>query len=76
MISVQIKKSFVRSNSDFSLDAELIFEEGKFYILTGKSGSGKTSILRFIAGLLEADNGLISIDDQFWYHTSKGINIS
>ncbi|MTE25184.1 ATP-binding cassette domain-containing protein, partial [Microbacterium sp. ZXX196] len=37
-------------------------EEGKFYTLLGASGSGKSTILNIIAGLLDATTGDIMLD--------------
>ena len=39
-------------------------EEGKFYTLLGASGSGKSTILNLIAGLLEASSGGIFLDGK------------
>ena len=40
------------------------FEGGKIYGITGANGSGKTMLLRLIAGLIKADSGCVYIDDQ------------
>lgn len=45
-------------------DFNLSLEDGEIFALIGKSGSGKTSILRFIAGLEEATKGKISLNDN------------
>lgn len=39
-------------------------EEGKVYGLIGSNGAGKSTLLRTIAGVLEADAGLILMDGQ------------
>lgn len=39
-------------------------EEGKFYTLLGASGSGKSTILNLIAGLLEVSSGGIFLDGK------------
>ncbi|WP_163654542.1 ABC transporter ATP-binding protein [Listeria sp. PSOL-1] len=39
-------------------------EKGKFYTLLGPSGCGKTTILRLIAGFLEASSGAIYLNDN------------
>ncbi len=44
----------------FSLSAEL--EDRGFICLAGRNGSGKTSLLRAIAGLLQVDDGYVRID--------------
>lgn len=45
-------------------DVSLEVDQGKFYTLLGASGSGKTTILRLIAGLEEATSGEILINGQ------------
>jgi ABC-type sugar transport system ATPase subunit len=45
---------------DFNLDVE----EGELLVLVGGSGSGKTTILRMLAGLEEVTEGVIRIDDR------------
>ena len=42
----------------------LDFDEGKFTCLLGNSGSGKTTILRLIAGLEKLDKGKIFLDEK------------
>jgi len=49
-----------RQLGQFSLSAEL--EGSGFICLAGKNGSGKTSLLRAIAGLLKIDEGYVRID--------------
>lgn len=45
------------------LDAiNLQFEEGKIYGIIGKSGAGKTSLLKIAAGLLDASTGEVLFD--------------
>lgn len=45
-------------------DVSFEMEKGKFYTLLGPSGCGKTTILRLIAGLIEATSGKIYINDR------------
>ena len=42
---------------------DLIFEDGKSYMLLGASGCGKSTLLNMIAGILAPENGSIEIDD-------------
>ena len=46
--------------SDFSLK----LEEGSVYGLVGPNGAGKTTAIRIIAGLLQADSGVILADGK------------
>ncbi|CAN5707250.1 hypothetical protein BH10CHL1_BH10CHL1_48790 [soil metagenome] len=38
--------------------------DGEFFVLRGAEGSGKTTILHIIAGLVEADQGRVLLDQQ------------
>ena len=49
------------SNKLYS-DVNLTFESNKFYAIIGESGSGKTTILSFLAGLDVPRAGEIAID--------------
>jgi len=57
-----LKKSFGRVDVIHSVD--LSIESGEFAVFVGPSGCGKSTLLRLIAGLEEATDGSISIDNQ------------
>ena len=65
MISLSIKKELHGSNGVMNLDINLSLQNGEFVALSGVSGSGKTTILRIVAGLEEA-SGEIIVDDEIW----------
>ena len=57
---------------DFLLDAR--FETGGGLIaLFGRSGSGKTSIINIIAGLIRPEHGRVAIDDVVLVDTARGM---
>lgn len=56
----------------FSLDAGFT-SEGGVTALFGRSGSGKTSLVRIIAGLAKPDQGRLVIDDEVLVDTQKRI---
>jgi molybdate transport system ATP-binding protein len=56
----------------FSLDAGFS-SEGGVTALFGRSGSGKTSLVRIIAGLARPDRGRLLIDDKVFIDTAKRI---
>ncbi|HEN7402473.1 TPA: ABC transporter ATP-binding protein [Streptococcus agalactiae] len=59
-----VSKVFEDSNTVVLKDINFELEEGKFYTLLGASGSGKSTILNIIAGLLEASIGDIYLDGK------------
>jgi heme exporter protein A len=52
------------TNLDFAIS------RGEALVLRGANGSGKTSLLRVLAGLTIADDGAISWGDEIWKTTS------
>ncbi|QDS03968.1 ABC transporter ATP-binding protein [Campylobacter fetus] len=56
MIDISCQKSL---SDSFHLDVNFQIKKGDFVAFYGKSGSGKTTILRIIAGFLKPDNGYI-----------------
>ena len=57
-----IRKSYGRTEALAAVS--LAVEKGEFLALLGPSGCGKTTLLRIIAGLLEANGGQIVLDGQ------------
>ena len=45
-------------------DVTVTIRPGELFFLLGPSGCGKTTLLRLIAGFLEADDGTIHFDDR------------
>jgi len=65
MIKLDIKKELHGSAGKMLLEVDLKINSGEFITLSGVSGSGKTTVLRILAGLEEA-NGEIIVDDEIW----------
>jgi multiple sugar transport system ATP-binding protein len=42
-------------------DLDLVVEDGEFFVLLGRTGAGKTTTLRMIAGLEKPDSGTVTI---------------
>lgn len=76
MIEISVNKKLISSFGDMILDVELNLEEGNLVALYGKSGAGKTSLLKIIAGLLTPEKGLIKVENKVWLDTDKGLNLS
>ncbi|CFX51905.1 ABC transporter-like [Syntrophomonas zehnderi OL-4] len=47
-------------------EVSLNLNQGEFVVLIGPSGCGKSTLFNIIAGLIEPDQGSISIDGQDW----------
>ncbi|MFN4307217.1 ATP-binding cassette domain-containing protein, partial [Sulfurihydrogenibium azorense] len=75
MIVVKVKKQLMGYNGKFTLEADFTVEKGEFLTIFGKSGSGKTTILRMIAGLEKPDEGYIEFDGKVYFDSSKKINL-
>ncbi|MDG6244221.1 MAG: ABC transporter ATP-binding protein [Methanolobus sp.] len=81
-IKVDIRKRYYRRKSDkkkgidpaFMLDAS--FEtENELVVLFGRSGSGKTTTLQCIAGLLEPNGGKIAVNGKVYFDCHKRVNL-
>jgi NitT/TauT family transport system ATP-binding protein len=61
-----LKKSFQAENSLLEVLADISFSVagGEFICLVGPSGCGKSTLLRILAGLLPADQGLVTFKGQ------------
>lgn len=54
-----------KGNAVFSLEpVNLTIREGEFFSLLGPSGCGKTTLLKLVAGLIDADQGEIWLGDS------------
>lgn len=65
----------VRQRGPIPLDAELACAPGEVLALVGPSGSGKSSLLRCIAGLLTPAEGRIVCAGETWLDTARGIDV-
>lgn len=66
MVSVTVQLSLAYGGDHIFNDFRLELQSGKLICLLGKSGSGKSSLLRFIAGLLpsETAQGSVTASDR------------
>jgi len=63
----------IRHNlGSFRLDARFVADRG-LTVLFGRSGSGKTSLINVIAGLIRPDEGRVVIDGTVVVDTSRGV---
>ncbi|MCR4337186.1 MAG: ATP-binding cassette domain-containing protein [Candidatus Omnitrophica bacterium] len=75
MIKVQLKKKLVTSEGRIDLDVDLQIQRGEWVTLFGKSGVGKTSLLRMIAGLMMPDEGFVQVGEEVWFDSHQHINV-
>lgn len=75
MIEFNLKKELVGIEGKFNLDISFSIEEFSFSIIFGKSGVGKTTILRMIAGLIEPEDGYIKTTSGYWFNKKEKINL-
>jgi ABC-type Fe3+/spermidine/putrescine transport system ATPase subunit len=60
---------------DYRLDVEMMVKDEDIHVLFGRNGSGKTTILKMIAGLIEPDSGRIVIDGKVLFDSEVGIDL-
>jgi molybdate transport system ATP-binding protein len=76
MLNVAIKKQFASNGrAGFALDADFTASQG-ITVLFGASGSGKTTTLRSIAGMVTPDAGRISLGDSVYFDSATRVNLA
>lgn len=71
MIHVTIKKSF----PDFKIDVTTQFTNS-INVIAGRSGSGKSSLLKMMTGFMKPDAGRIQLGERFIYDSARKLNTS
>lgn len=75
-LQLRLKKKLTsRGVGTFLLDVEFVAEPG-ITILFGHSGSGKTTILQCIAGLLKPDEGRIVAGDEIVFDSESRVDVA
>lgn len=75
MIEIDCKKRLNGGDGSFVLEAKMSVAESEMVALYGRSGSGKTTILRLLAGFERPDSGQIIINGEIFYDSKRGINV-
>mgnify|MGYP002179619551 CR=1 FL=1 len=66
----------LQDDGPFRLDVQLSCATGEILALVGPSGSGKSRVLRSIAGLYRPKRGEIIYGDEVWYDPAKAVNLT
>ena len=75
MFEIFFQKKLQSASGEMLLEVDCNIVEGDLITLYGKSGAGKTSTLRILAGLLAPEKGHIIADGHIWLDTNKKINL-
>jgi molybdate transport system ATP-binding protein len=59
----------------FHLDMGFSSASGTTTVILGESGSGKSTVLRLLAGLLKPDKGHFVLDDEIYVDTKQHIDV-
>ena len=71
-----IEAKFNVNREDFTLQLDTTLPGTGVTALFGRSGSGKTTIINVLAGLLKPNSGFVSIDGKVLFDSDKGINVA
>ena len=72
-MSGDIQLCFQMKRGAFQLDIDTSIPGTGVTAVFGRSGSGKTSLLRCIAGLEKADHAFLSVQGKVWQDSTRGI---
>jgi len=65
MIHINIEKTLQGSNGKMTLSVNMSVNQGDFVVIMGESGTGKSTLLRCLAGL-ETAEGSIIVEEDVW----------
>ena len=74
-MKVDLKKLLRSAQGELALEVQFEMQPGELVGIYGASGAGKTSILRMLAGLMEPEEGVISLDGVDWFDSEQGISL-
>lgn len=75
MIKLSLHKTLRGSDGAIPLHIEVEIPSETFLCLYGPSGVGKTSILRMLAGLMQAEKGYLEVQGKVWYDSKNKIHL-
>lgn len=74
-LDFSLQKQLQAASGKRLLDVNFSMDKGEIICVFGKSGAGKTTILRMLAGLSTPDSGTITVDQEVWYNGEQKINL-
>ena len=74
-LSIRLRKRLRCADGPMDLALELEVGEHERVALFGPSGSGKSSVLRMVAGLMRPDEGFVRICGETWFDSTAGIDL-
>lgn len=76
MLKIDLHKTFKTKQRITDVSCQATFDLGTTSAIYGKSGVGKSTVLRIIAGLEKADKGSIVFNDEKWFDDKLQLNTS
>ncbi|WP_174589724.1 ABC transporter ATP-binding protein [Methanocella conradii] len=64
----------VKKLRDFTLDVDIESDNGTV-VLMGNNGSGKTTVLNMVAGIVRPDAGVIKVKEKTFFDSETGIDV-
>ncbi|MBX2842749.1 MAG: ABC transporter ATP-binding protein [Flammeovirgaceae bacterium] len=74
-LKIDLEKALHTSVGDAVLKTDIQICENEKIALMGKSGEGKTTLLKMLAGLIKPDKGSILVGNEIWFDKTKKINL-
>lgn len=75
MLKLDLHRTFKTRERTVEIHCKAEIASGITTALYGKSGVGKSTVLRMIAGLEQADKGFIHYNDEVWFDSAQKKNL-
>lgn len=75
MIEFRINKKLQSATGEIILNLDFQVQKHSFVTLYGASGSGKTTTLQVLSGLIKPEQGFIKVNNAVWFDTTSKINL-
>lgn len=75
MLSFKLHKEFVSKKRKVNIQCEAHLPLGEVTAIYGKSGIGKSTVLRMLVGLEKPNSGEIQWNEHLWYSSNKKIDL-